>query len=185
MNRLLSALPPNCRLRAFLLPVLLGLPVLGLFHGCRQAEVEPKQTMTLTATIDGKEWKAAEFLVLVEAADGAGDEHLWISAQDPTTLNSSKDLDLFIYDYKKTGSSTVDNSKNSRQKNGVLSFTDISKGISIDYWGPITYTLTKVEGDRYQGTFSGTLCAYLCLTTVPPVQIQGSFDVHIGVQAPL
>lgn len=183
MNRLFSFLPPNRPLRAVLLPLLLGLPVLGLLHSCRQSGIDPKDTMTLTATIDGQPWKAAGFLVRIEPGDGTNDGHLWISAQDPTMLNPSKNLGLFIYGYKKTGSSTVDDSKNNRQQDAILSFIDIAKGSDVAYSGPVTYQLTKVEGDRYRGTFAGTLCAYLCLSSTPPIRVQGSFDVRIGVQA--
>ena len=139
--------------------------------------------MTLSATIDGQPWKAAGFLVRIEPGDGTNDGHLWISAQDPTMLNPSKNLGLFIYGYKKTGSSTVDDSKNNRQQDAILSFIDIAKGSDVAYSGPVTYQLTKVEGDRYRGTFAGTLCAYLCLSSTPPIRVQGSFDVRIGVQA--
>lgn len=140
--------------------------------------------MSITGSqIQTQQWEAKEFLVRIEPADQVDDEYLWINAQDPGLADPSKQLNLNIYDYKKTGTSTVDHSQNARQENGFISFVDISKGSSVDYHGPITYTLTKVEGNHYQGTFSGTLCAYLCLTSVQPITIQGSFDVHIGVQA--
>jgi hypothetical protein len=173
---------PTKRLPHHLLTLVYLLAIAIGVNGCKSSDPKPSATMILKMSIDGQPWEAREFLVRVEAATSTVDEHLWINAQDPGLSDPSKDLDLFIYDYKKTGTSTVDNSKNKRQNNGSLSFIDISKSTSLDYFGPITYTLTKVEGQNYQGTFSGTLCAYSCLTSVKPITVQGNFDVHVGLQ---
>jgi len=152
-------------------------------YGCKSSDPQPSPTMTLKMSIDGQPWEAREFLVEIQPSDPVDDEHLWINARDNDLVNPSKQASLYIYDYKKTGTSTVDNKKNNRQENGNITFVDIAKGTNVNYDGPITYTLTKVEGQNYQGTFSGTLCAYSCLTSVQPITIQGSFDVHIGIQS--
>ncbi len=153
--------------------------------GCKKEENEPTPKMTLKATIDGKPWEAKDFLVQIQPGKELEDEHLWISAQDPTSIHLSRQLSLNIYHYKTVGFSTVDASKNHRYEDGSISFVDISQGISRDYFGPITYQLTKVENNIYEGTFSGNLCIYDCLSTLPPVHVQGSFMVHLGIQTDL
>ncbi len=169
----------NTYLRSLLALFLL----LFLAIGCtKKEENEPQPRMTLKATIDGQPWEASEFLVRIEPWKELEDEHLWIDAQDPSSIQLNRQLRLYIYDYKTIGSSTVDASKNRRYENGSISFVDISQGISRDYFGPITYQLTKVENNAYEGTFSGTLCADLCMGQIPPVQIKGSFMVHLGIQ---
>jgi hypothetical protein len=183
IKSLVSPIPISTKRALYLLRTLVCLLVLLIgVNGCKSSDPQPSLTMTLKMSIDGQPWEAREFLVRIEPSDPVDDEHLWINAQDPDLVNPSKQVSLYIYEYKKTGASTVDKSKNSRQENGSLSLVDISKGSSVDYNGPITYTLTKVEGQNYQGTFSGTLCAYSCLTSVKPIQVQGNFDVHIGIQ---
>ncbi|MDJ1485930.1 hypothetical protein QNI16_35945 [Cytophagaceae bacterium YF14B1] len=151
-------------------------------NGCKSSDPKPSDTMMLKMSIDGTEWEAKNFLVEIQPGSDLEDGHLWIDAYDNASTNPSKHLSLYVYDYRRTGTSTVDRSKNSRQENGSISLVDISRGTSVDYNGPITYTLTKVEGSNYEGTFSGMLCAYSCLTTVQPIEVQGSFQVHIGIQ---
>ena len=178
-----SLISPTKRLPHHLLTLVYLLALAIGVNGCKSSDPQPSTIMTLKMSADGKEWKATNFLIEVRPSDQVDDEHLWIDAYESTTINPSTHVSLYIYDYKKTGTSTVDNSKNNRQQNGNITFVDISKGTNVNYDGPITYTLTKVEGNHYQGAFSGKLCAYDCMTSVQPISVQGSFDVRIGIQA--
>ncbi len=150
------------------------------FTGCRKDEEEaPGATpMTLSASLDGKPWEATGFLVEKTAATATSDAALLISSRSNT---GGIRLNLYLYGVDKPGTYTVSSQDNNRYKDAVLEVNGNQNGLDTFFgWGPTTYTITKVEGKHYAGTFSGT---FVDVTRNKTIQVKdGKFDVREGIQ---
>lgn len=162
---------------------LLVITVLSLlvFWGCsKQEDAKPAVTsMTLTGNLDGKPWQADGFLVENYSAAGTTAGHVLIQARSNT---GAIRLHLNLYGVDKPGTYTVDRKTNSQQEDARLEITGTPQGFSPFFgWGPATYTVTKVEGKRYTGTFTAS---FHDLTRGKTIELKnGKLDVWEGVQA--
>ena len=150
------------------------------FTGCRKDEEEaPGATpMTLSASLDGKPWEASGFLVERTAATATSDAALLISSRSNA---GGIRLNLYLYGVDRPGAYVVSSQHNNRYKDAVLEVNGDQNGLTTFFgWGPTTYTVTKVEGKHYVGTFSGS---FVDVTRNKTIQVtDGKFDVREGVQ---
>ncbi len=151
------------------------------FWGCsKQEDAKPAvASMTLTGNLDGKPWQADGFLVENHSAAGTTDGHVLIQARSNT---GAIRLYLNLYGVDKPGTYTVGSKTNSQQEDARLEITGTPQGFSPFFgWGPATYTITKVEGKRYTGTFSAS---FYDVTRNRTIELKnGKFDVWEGMQA--
>jgi hypothetical protein len=109
------------------------------------------------------------------------------ATSDPSLLISSRSnaggirLNLYLYGVDKPGMYVVNSQHNNRYKDAVLEVNGNQKGPDTFFgWGPTTYTVTKVEGKHYVGTFSGS---FVDVTRSRTIQVtNGKFDVWEGIQ---
>jgi hypothetical protein len=150
------------------------------FTGCRKDEESaPGATpMTLSASLDGKPWEASGFLVEKTAATATSDAALLISSRSNA---GGIRLNLYLYGVDRPGTYVVTSQHNNRYKDAVLEVNGDQNGLTTFFgWGPTTYTITKVEGKHYAGTFSGS---FADVTRNKTIQVtDGKFDVLEGVQ---
>ncbi len=88
---------------------------------------------------------------------------------------------LHLYDVNGPGTYTANNQTNARQEDARLEITGTPEGFSPYFgWGPGTYTVTKVEGKRYTGTFTAR---FFDITRNKTIEVtDGKFDVWEGIQ---
>jgi hypothetical protein len=126
------------------------------FSGCsKEEDAKPAvASMTLTGNLDGKPWQADGFLVERHGAAVAAEEHVVIQSRSNT---GAIRLYLNLYGVDKPGTYSVDSKTNARHEDARLEITGTPQGFSTFFgWGPATYTITRVKGKRYTGTFSAS-----------------------------
>ena len=163
----------------FLLLTLLLLGTLALNSCKKDEEAAPGTTpMTLSATLDGKPWEASGFLVERTAATTTNDASLLISSRSNA---GGIRMNLYLYGVDKPGLYIVSSHHNNWYKDAVLEVNGDQNGLATFFgWGPTTYTITKVEGKHYAGTFSGS---FVDVTRNKTIQVtDGKFDVREGIQ---
>ncbi len=160
--------------------MLLLLGGLTLVSCKKDKEDEPEASkMTLSATLEGKHWEADGFLVERTSATVTSDAALDVSAWSST---GAIRMHLYVYGVDKPGTYTVNNQQNSRQKDARLEITGSPEGFSPFFgWGPARYTVTRIEGKHYTGTFTAS---FFDITRNKTIEVKdGRFDVREGIQA--
>ncbi len=163
--------------------ILLPFVALGLLSlsGCtKEEDAKPVvDSMTMTGNLDGKPWQADGFLVETRTATATSGGQVLIQSRSNT---GAIRLHLNLYGVDQPGTYVVDSKTNPGHEDARLEITGTPQGFSPFFgWGPATYTITKVEGKRYTGTFSAS---FYDVTRNKTVEIQnGKFDVWEGIQA--
>jgi hypothetical protein len=153
--------------------LLLGL----LLVGCNKKEKEEVQPrMTLSAKLNGRYWQATNFLVSRQSATPTEDAHLIIQ---PSRIDDHTRMYLYLYDVEKPGTYTIANNGNSRRYNCGMEIINPQKA-SFDFFGsgPATFHFSKVEEDRFVGTFTASFYDPAKETTIEVTE--GQLDVFVG-----
>lgn len=161
--------------------LLFVVPGLLAFSGCsKEEDAKPVvDSMTMTANLDGKPWQADGFLVETRTVTATSGGQVLIQSRSNT---GAMRLYLNLYGVDKPGTYVVDSKTNPGHEDARLEITGTPQNFSPFFgWGPATYTITKVEGERYTGTFSAS---FYDVTRNKTIELKnGKFDVWEGVQA--
>ena len=169
---------PHIVHRTLLLFVVVGLLA---FSGCsKEDDAKPVvDSMTMTGNLDGKPWQADGFLVETRTATATSGGQVLIQSRSNT---GAIRLHLTLYSVDQPGTYVVDSKTNPGYEDARLEITGMPQGFSPFFgWGPATYTIAKVEGKRYTGTFSAS---FYDMTRNKTIELKnGKFEVWEGMQA--